>query len=72
VAARACKRAVGKSSRWHGRRQILDGMRILPLFVGSVLFCLTPLQAAEPIVSREAKIGDVQLHYLTAESARRR
>src|SRR3954466_5715026 len=41
-------------------------MRTLSLLVGSVLFCLSALQAAEPIVSRDAKIDDVQLHYLTA------
>src|SRR4051794_7601536 len=46
--------------------QILSAMRTLSLMVSSVLFCFSALQAAEPIVSRDAKIGDGQLHYLTA------
>src|SRR5437867_12363942 len=41
-------------------------MRTLSSLLSSLLFCLSSLQAAEAIVSRDAKIDNVQLHYLTA------
>jgi len=41
-------------------------MRTLSSLLSSLLFCISSLQAAEAIVSRAAKIEDVQLHYLTA------
>src|SRR5436309_233687 len=41
-------------------------MRTLSSLLSSLLFCVSSLQAAEAIVSRDAKIDNVQLHYLTA------
>ncbi len=41
-------------------------MRTLSLLLSSLLFCVSSLQAAEAIVSRDAQIDNVQLHYLTA------
>src|SRR5438874_2028560 len=41
-------------------------MRTLSSLLSSLLFCVSSLQAADTIVSRDAKVGDVQLHYLTA------
>src|SRR4051794_3458662 len=41
-------------------------MRTLSLLLSCVFLSISSLQAAEAIVSRNAKIGDVQLHYLTA------
>src|SRR6478672_13305640 len=41
-------------------------MRMLSSLLSCVFLCISSLQATELIVSREAKIGDVQLHYLTA------
>src|SRR3954452_25336768 len=41
-------------------------MRTLSLLVGCGLICLSSLRAAEPITSRDAKIGDARLHYLSA------
>jgi len=44
-------------------------MRTLSSLLGCVFLCISSLQAGEAIVSRDAKIGDVQLHYLTAGNA---
>src|SRR5437879_5981770 len=41
-------------------------MRTLSSLLSSLLFCVSSLQAAEAIVSRDAQIDNVQLHYLTA------
>ena len=41
-------------------------MRTLSSLLSCVFLCISSLQATELIVSRDAKIGDVQLHYLTA------
>src|SRR5438552_9696843 len=41
-------------------------MRTLLSLLSSLLFCVSSLQAAEAIVSRDAQIDNVQLHYLTA------
>src|SRR5213595_2721675 len=41
-------------------------MRTLSSLLSSLLFCISSLQAAEAIVSRDAQIDNVQLHYLTA------
>ena len=41
-------------------------MRTLSSLLSCVFLCISSLQAGEAIVSRDAKIGDVQLHYLTA------
>ncbi|HEY2820053.1 MAG TPA: alpha/beta hydrolase [Candidatus Acidoferrum sp.] len=41
-------------------------MRTLSSLLSSLLFCVSSLQAAEGIVSRDAQIDNVQLHYLTA------
>src|SRR4051812_29671105 len=41
-------------------------MRTLSSVLSCVFLCISSLQAAEGIVSRDAKIDDVQLHYLTA------
>jgi pimeloyl-ACP methyl ester carboxylesterase len=40
-------------------------MRTLSSLLSCVFLCISSLQATELIVSRDAKIGDVQLHYLT-------
>jgi pimeloyl-ACP methyl ester carboxylesterase len=44
-------------------------LRSLLSLLTSLLFCSSSLQAAEAIVSRDAKIDNVQLHYLTAGKA---
>jgi pimeloyl-ACP methyl ester carboxylesterase len=44
-------------------------LRSLLSLLTSLLFCSSSLQAAEAIVSRDAKIDNVQLHYLTADKA---
>src|SRR5258705_535382 len=41
-------------------------MRTLSSLLSSLLFCVSSLQAAEAIVSRDAQIDNVQLRYLTA------
>jgi len=41
-------------------------MRTLSSLLSSLLFCVSSLQAAEAIVSRDAQIDNAQLHYLTA------
>src|SRR6266513_1677329 len=41
-------------------------MRTLSSLLSSLLFCVSSLKAAEAIVSRDAQIDNVQLHYLTA------
>ena len=41
-------------------------MRTLSSLLSCVFLCISSLQGAETIVSRDTKIGDVQLHYLTA------
>jgi len=41
-------------------------MRTLSSLLSSLLFCVSSLQAAEAIVSRDAQSDNVQLHYLTA------
>ena len=41
-------------------------MRTLSSLLSSLLFCVSSLQAAEAIVSRDAQIDNVQLHYLIA------
>ncbi|MEY2545968.1 MAG: hypothetical protein QOG48_1085 [Verrucomicrobiota bacterium] len=41
-------------------------MRWFLPFLSSLLFCISSLQAAEAVGSRDAKIDNVQLHYLTA------
>src|SRR3954469_25479916 len=41
-------------------------MRTLSSLFSSLLFCVSSLQAGEAIVSRDAQIDNVQLHYLTA------
>src|SRR5947207_2954472 len=41
-------------------------MRTLSSLLSSLLFCVSSLQAAEAIVSLDAQIDNVQLHYLTA------
>ena len=42
-------------------------MRTLSVILSIVLFCASSVQAAEEaIAARDAKIGNVQLHYLTA------
>src|SRR5216110_297207 len=41
-------------------------MRTLSSLLSSLLFCVSSLQAAEPIFVRDAQIDNVQLHYLTA------
>src|SRR2546427_3035098 len=41
-------------------------MQTLSSLLSSLLFCVSSLQAAEAIVSRDAQIDNVQLHYLTA------
>ena len=41
-------------------------MRTLSSLLSSLLFCVSSLQAAEAIVSRDAQIDNVHLHYLTA------
>jgi len=41
-------------------------MRTLSSLLSSILFCVSSLQAAEAIVSRDAQIDNVRLHYLTA------
>src|SRR6059058_4120298 len=41
-------------------------MRTLSSLLSSLLFCVSSLQAAEAIVSRDAQIDNMQLHYLTA------
>jgi pimeloyl-ACP methyl ester carboxylesterase len=41
-------------------------MRTLSSLLSCVFLCISSLQATELIVSRDAKIADVQLHYLTA------
>src|SRR5712671_6510949 len=41
-------------------------MRTLSSLLSSLLFCVSSLQAAEAIVSRDAQIDNVQLHYLAA------
>src|SRR3954451_8300337 len=41
-------------------------MRTLLSLLSCLVFCVSSLQAAEAIVSRDAKIDNVQLHYLTA------
>src|SRR4051812_18669915 len=38
-------------------------MRTLSSVLSCVFLCISSLQATEGIVSRDAKIGDVQLHY---------
>ncbi len=44
----------------------MSAMRTLSSLLSCVFLCISSLQAAEPIVSRDTKIGDVRLHYLTA------
>src|SRR5437762_8208195 len=46
--------------------QIVFAMRTLSSLLSCVFLCISSLQATEAIGSRDAKIGDVQLHYLTA------
>ena len=41
-------------------------MRTFLVIFGIVLFCASSVQAAEQITARDAKIDNVQLHYLTA------
>src|SRR3954452_20581543 len=41
-------------------------MRTCSSLLSSLLFCVSSLQAAEAIVSRDAQIGDAQIRYLTA------
>jgi pimeloyl-ACP methyl ester carboxylesterase len=44
-------------------------MRMFSVILSIVLFCAKFVQAAEQITARDAKIDDVQLHYLTAGKA---
>jgi hypothetical protein len=46
--------------------QIVLAMRTLSSLLSCAFLGIGSLQASEGIVSRNAKIGDVQLHYLTA------
>jgi pimeloyl-ACP methyl ester carboxylesterase len=41
-------------------------MRTFSLIFSAAVFCGSSIQGAEPITPRDAKIDDVQLHYLTA------
>src|SRR5437764_7336816 len=41
-------------------------MRTLSSLLSALLFCVSSLHAAEAIISRDAQIDNVQLHYLTA------
>jgi len=44
-------------------------MRTFSVILSIVLFCASSVQAAEQITARDAKIDNVQLHYLTAGKA---
>jgi pimeloyl-ACP methyl ester carboxylesterase len=55
-----------KGSAIYRAAQILSLMRTFSVIFGVVLFCASSIQAAEQITARDAKIGNVQLHYLTA------
>jgi pimeloyl-ACP methyl ester carboxylesterase len=46
--------------------QILNLMRTFSVILGILLFCAGSVEAADVISSRDAKIDNVQLHYLTA------
>src|SRR5260370_2054280 len=41
-------------------------MRKLSLIFSAIIFCFNSVKAADAIQSRDAKIDNVQLHYLTA------
>jgi pimeloyl-ACP methyl ester carboxylesterase len=49
--------------------QILGSMRRLRSLFNAVLVSFSSIQAAEPITARDAKIDNVQLHYLTSGKA---
>ena len=51
------------------RAAILKFMRTCSLIFSALLFCAASVQAAEQITARDAKIDNVQLHYLTAGNA---
>jgi pimeloyl-ACP methyl ester carboxylesterase len=55
-----------KGSAIGGASQILKLMRAFSVTFGIILFCGASVQAAEQITARDAKIDNVQLHYLTA------
>jgi pimeloyl-ACP methyl ester carboxylesterase len=57
-----------KSSAICGTAQILSLMRMFSVILSVVLFCAKFVQA-EQIAARDAKIDNVQLHYLTAGKA---
>src|SRR4051812_19367579 len=60
---------LAKTLVYSARDAILLAMRTLSALLTSLLFCVSSLQAAEEIVSRDAQIDGVQLHYLTAGHA---
>ena len=41
-------------------------MRTFSAIVGAALFCISSVHAAEQIIARDANVGGVRLHYLTA------
>jgi pimeloyl-ACP methyl ester carboxylesterase len=55
-----------KGSAIYRAAQILNLMRTFSLIFSAAVFCGSSIQGAEPITARDAKIGSVQLHYLTA------
>src|SRR5947207_14637607 len=46
--------------------QMLSSMRRLYLIFSAIVFCCSSVEGADAISSRNAKIDNVQLHYLTA------
>src|SRR6266404_2461071 len=58
--------ACRKGSAIRETAQIVSSMRKLSLIFSAIIFCFSSVKAADAIQSRDAKIENVQLHYLTA------
>src|SRR6266404_4515517 len=58
--------ACRKGSATGETAQIVSSMRKLSLIFSAIIFCFSSVKAADAIQSRDAKIENVQLHYLTA------
>jgi pimeloyl-ACP methyl ester carboxylesterase len=58
--------ACRKGSAIRETAQIVSSMRKLSLIFSGIIFCFSSVKAADAIQSRDGKIDNVQLHYLTA------
>src|SRR6267143_1699247 len=66
IGGRSIDIACRKGSAIRETAQIVSSMRKLSLIFSAIIFCFSSVKATDAIQARDAKIDNVQLHYLTA------